>query len=81
MANRNAIHILKNTLFPSQVLPSSAYLGEPLVNLGDGIMFFSGSTLGAPTWVPAGTGNTANYFEVGSNLYNLKIRKKKLLLP
>jgi hypothetical protein len=76
MANRNAIHILKNTLFPSQVLPSSTYLGEPLVNLGDGIMFFSGSTSGLPTWVPAGTGNTANYFEVGSNLYDLKIRNQ-----
>ena len=76
MATRNAIHILKNSLFPSQVLPSSAYLGEPLVNLGDGIMFFSGSTAGSPTWVPAGTGNTANYFEAGSNLYNLKIRNQ-----
>lgn len=76
MATRNAIHILKNTLFPSQTLPSSAYLGEPLVNLGDGIMFFSGSTSGSPTWVPAGTGNTSNYFEIGSNLYNLKIRNQ-----
>lgn len=76
MATRNAIHILKNTLFPSQSLPASAYLGEPLVNLGDGIMFFSGSTAGLPTWVPAGTGNTANYFEAGSNLYNLKIRNQ-----
>ena len=77
MATRNAIHILKNTLFPSQVLPSSAYLGEPLVNLGDGIMFFSGSTAGAPTWVPSGpSGTSATYFEVGSNLYNLKIRDK-----
>lgn len=77
MATRNAIHILRNTLFPSQVLPSSAYLGEPLVNLGDGIMFFSGSTAGAPTWVPSGpTGNSVNYFEIGSNLYDLKIRNK-----
>jgi hypothetical protein len=76
MATRNAIHILKNTLFPSQTLPSSAYLGEPLVNLGDGIMFFSGGTSGSPTWVPAGTGNTSNYFEIGSNLYNLKIRNQ-----
>ena len=74
MANRNAIHILKNTLFPSQVLPASAYYGEPLVNLGDGIVFFSGSTDGSPTWVPSN--NNAGYFEVGSNLYNLKIRNK-----
>jgi len=77
MATRNAIHILKNTLFPSQVLPSSTYLGEPLVNLGDGIMFFSGSTAGAPTWVPSGpSGTSVTYFEVGSNLYDLKIRNK-----
>ena len=78
MANRNAIHILKNTLFPSQVLPSSGvFMGEPLVNLGDGIMFFSGGTSGAPTWVPAGvSGTSINYFEVGSNLYNLKVRNQ-----
>jgi len=77
MATRNAIHILKNTLFPSQALPSSAYLGEPLVNLGDGIMFFSGGTSGSPTWVPSGpSGNSVNYFEIGSNLYDLKIRNK-----
>jgi hypothetical protein len=74
MANRNAIHILKNTLFPSQALPSSAYLGEPLVNLGDGIMFFSGGTSGSPTWVPSN--NNPAYFEVGSNLYDLKIRNQ-----
>ena len=74
MANRNAIHILKNTLFPSQALPSSAYYGEPLVNLGDGIMFFSGGTSGSPTWVPSN--NNPAYFEVGSNLYDLKIRNQ-----
>jgi len=75
MANRNAIHILKNTLFPSQSLPTGGiYLGEPLVNLGDGIMFFSGSTFGSPTWVPSD--NNPTYFEVGSNLYNLKIRNQ-----
>jgi len=74
MANRNAIHILKNTLFPSQALPTSAYLGEPLVNLGDGIMFFSGGTSGSPTWVPSN--NNPSYFEVGSNLYDLKIRNQ-----
>lgn len=74
MANRNAIHILKNTLFPSQALPASAYYGEPLVNLGDGIMFFSGGTSGSPTWVPSN--NNPAYFEVGSNLYDLKIRNQ-----
>lgn len=77
MATRNAIHILRNTLFPSQTLPASAYYGEPLVNLGDGIMFFSGGTSGSPTWVPSGpTGTSQNYFEVGSNLYNLKLRNQ-----
>lgn len=74
MATRNAIHILKNTLFPSQALPPSAYYGEPLVNLGDGIMYFSGGTAGSPTWVPSN--NNPAYFEVGSNLYDLKIRNQ-----
>lgn len=74
MATRNAIHILKNTLFPSQALPSSTYYGEPLVNLGDGIMYFSGGTAGSPTWVPSN--NNPAYFEVGSNLYDLKVRNQ-----
>ena len=75
MATRSTTHILKNTVIPSQSLPGSGvYMGEPLVNLGDGILYFSGGTSGAPTWVPSN--NNAGYFEVGSNLYNLKIRNQ-----
>jgi hypothetical protein len=76
MAIRNTRLITKNTLFPSQTLPSSGVLqGEALVNLGDGILFFSGGTSGSPTFVPSNN-TTPGYFEVGSNLYQLKIRDK-----
>ena len=75
MATRRTIHVLKNSIIPSQSLPSSGVKpGEPLINLGDGILFFSGGTAGVPTWVPSD--NNANYFEVGSNLYNLKLRNQ-----
>ena len=75
MARRRTIHILKNSVIPSQTLPNSGVqLGEPLLNLGDGILYFSGSTAGSPTWVPSN--NNANYFEVGSNLYNLELRNQ-----
>ena len=78
MANRSTRLIIKNSVIPSQSLPSSGILqGEGLVNLGDGILFFSGGTAGSPTWVPAGaSAPSSGYFEVGSNLYNLKIRNK-----
>ncbi len=78
MANRSTRLIIKNSIMPSQALPSSNILqGEGLVNLGDGILFFSGSTAGSPTWVPAGSSApSSGYFEVGSNLYNLKIRNQ-----
>ena len=78
MANRNTRLIVKNSVIPSQTLPSSGILqGEGLVNLGDGILFFSGGTSGSPTWVPAGSSApSSGYFEVGSNLYNLKIRNQ-----
>ena len=76
MAIRNTTHVLKKSVVPSQTLPSSGILqGEPLVNLGDGILFFTGGTAGSPTWVDSGNA-TAGYFEVGSNLYQLKIRDK-----
>jgi hypothetical protein len=76
MATRQTRLIIKNSPFPSQTLPSSGVLaGEALVNLGDGIMFFTGGTSGSPTWVDSGNA-TSGYFEVGSNLYQLKIRDK-----
>jgi len=76
MAIRNTRLITKNSVIPSQTLPSSGILqGEGLVNLGDGILFFSGGTSGSPTWVQSNN-PTPGYFEVGSNLYQLKIRDK-----
>jgi hypothetical protein len=76
MATRNTRLILKNSVIPSQTLPSSGVLqGEGLVNLGDGIFYFSGGTSGSPTWVQSDN-PTTGYFEVGSNLYQLKVRDK-----
>jgi hypothetical protein len=76
MAQRQTRLVIKNSLFPSQTLPSNGILlGEPLVNLGDGILYFTGGTSGIPTWVDSGNA-TSGYFEVGSNLYQLKIRDK-----
>lgn len=73
MAKRRTIHVLKNTSTNNQTLPSSGILmGEPLVNLYNGILFFSGSTGG--NFVPSD--NNASYFEVGSNLYNLELRNQ-----
>lgn len=73
MAFRKTTHILKNTQTTNKALPTGGILiGEPLVNLFNGILFFSGSTGG--NFVPSDNNNT--YFEVGSNLYNLKIRNQ-----
>jgi hypothetical protein len=75
MAKRQARLIIKNSVIPSQSLPSSGiFQGEGLVNLGDGILYFSGGTAGSPTWVPSD--NNSSYFEVGSNIYDLKIRNR-----
>jgi hypothetical protein len=51
-------------------------VGEPIVNTASGIMMFSGVTTGTNDWTPAGVGGNAGFFEVGSNLYQLKIRDK-----
>ncbi len=76
MATRNTRLVLKNSIIPSQTLPSSGVLqGEGLVNLGDGIFYFLGGTSGSPTWVQSDN-PTTGYFEVGSNLYQLKVRDK-----
>lgn len=74
MAIRQTRLITKNSVIPSQSLPTTGILGEAIVNLGDGILFFSGGTSGSPTWVPSD--NKASYFEVGSNLNDLKIRNR-----
>jgi hypothetical protein len=76
MANRIATHILKHSNVLGRPLPSTLLGGEPIVNTADGIMYFSGVTASSNGWTPAGTGTTANFFEVGSNLYDLQIRNK-----
>lgn len=55
---------------------SSLLVGEPIVNTAAGIMMFSGSSTGTNDWTPAGLGGNANFFEVGSNLYDLRLRNR-----
>ena len=50
--------------------------GEPIVNTADGIVYFSGITTSTSEWTPAGPGGSANFFEVGSNLYDLRLRNQ-----
>ena len=76
MAIRTTTHVLKNSDIVNRPLPSTLLKGEPIVNTADGIVFFSGVTTSTNNWTPAGTGTTANFFEVGSNLYDLKIRNQ-----
>jgi hypothetical protein len=73
MANRFTTYVLKNSDIVNRPLPSGLLKGEPIVNTAEGIMYFSGVTTSTPEWV---TGSTAGVFEVGSNLYNLKIRNQ-----
>lgn len=76
MATRQTTHILKNSNIVNRPLPSSLLQGEPIVNTADGIVYFSGVTSSTNNWTPAGTGTTANFFEAGSNLYDLKLRNQ-----
>jgi len=74
MANRTVTPILKHSEISNKVLPAygDVQLGEVLVNTADGIMFLKGYTGGTNTFVD----NGSTYFEVGSNVKNLKIREK-----
>ena len=77
MANRSTRFILKNNANSSAPFSGATLLaGEPIVNTAAGIMMFSGVTTGGNDWVPAGPNGNGNFFEVGSNLYNLKIRNQ-----
>jgi hypothetical protein len=77
MANRSTRFILKNNANSTAPFSGATLLaGEPIVNTAAGIMMFSGVTTGGNDWVPAGPAGNANFFEVGSNLYNLKIRNQ-----
>ena len=76
MSIRKTTHVLKNSDIVNRPLPSSLLKGEPIVNTADGIVFFSGITTSTSEWTPAGTGATASFFEVGSNLYDLRLRNQ-----
>jgi hypothetical protein len=76
MATRSTRLIIKNSDIVNRPLPSSLLGGEGIVNTADGIMYFSGVTTSTNEWTPAGTGTTANFFEVGSNLYDLRLRNR-----
>jgi len=77
MANRSTRFILKNNANSAAPFSGATLLaGEPIVNTAAGIMMFSGVTSGSDDWVPAGIDGNANFFEVGSNLHNLKIRNQ-----
>jgi hypothetical protein len=72
MAIRQTILQTKRSLTPNQNLPAANLVkeGEAVVNLSDGILFFSGVTGGNYTTNDNGT---TGYFEVGSNLYELNL--------
>jgi hypothetical protein len=55
---------------------TSLLVGEPIVNTASGILMFSGVTSGTNDWTPAGIGGNATFFEVGSNLYDLRLRNQ-----
>ena len=74
MTTRNTTFQLKSSTTPNQAYPSNLLQGEPIVNTADGIMLFSGVTTSTSGWTQSPSG--ATFFEVGSNLYNLKIRNQ-----
>lgn len=76
MAKRRTILVTKNSDIVNRPLPGSLKAGEAIVNTADGIMYYSGVTSSTSEWTPAGTGTTANFFEVGSNLYDLRLRNR-----
>lgn len=76
MANRQTRLITKNSDIVNRPLPASLLAGEAIVNTADGIVFYSGVTTSTNEWTPAGTGTTATFFEVGSNLYDLRLRNR-----
>lgn len=77
MATRKTTHVLKNSGIVNRPLPSSLKAGEPIVNTAEGILYMSGVTSSTNEWTPAGTGATeSSYFEVGSNLFDLRLRNR-----
>jgi hypothetical protein len=76
MANRQTRLITKNSAIVNRPLPTSLLTGEAIVNTADGIVLYSGVTTSTNEWTPAGVGSAANFFEVGSNLYDLRLRNR-----
>jgi len=77
MAIRNTQLVIKNSNVPNKPFSGGTFLqGEAFVNTADGILMFSGNTQSTSEWTPAGTGGNANFFEVGSNLYDLQLRNR-----
>lgn len=74
MTTRNTTFQLKSSNTPNQAYPSNLLQGEPIINTADGIMLFSGVTTSTSGWTQSPSG--ATFFEVGSNLYDLKIRNQ-----
>jgi hypothetical protein len=62
---RNTRLLVRKKLLSGGPLPTNALMGEPFINLYDGILKFSGVTGGAFT-----ASAEAGVFEVGSKLYN-----------
>jgi hypothetical protein len=71
MADRSVIITLRDKQTTGGLIPGSALMGEPFVNLYDGILKFSGVTGGI--YEPS---TQAGVFEVGSTLYNQKITNR-----
>lgn len=76
MANRQTRLITKNSDIVNRPLPASLLAGEAIVNTADGIVLYSGVTTSTNEWTPSGVGSAANFFEVGSNLYDLRLRNR-----
>jgi hypothetical protein len=77
MATRSTKLIIKNNSVPNAPFSGATLLkGEAIVNTADGIMMFSGVTSSTSEWTPAGTGGDSTFFEVGSNLYDLRLRNR-----
>lgn len=76
MAIRNTRLITKNSDIINRPLPTTGLLaGEAIVNTADGIVWYSGVTTSTSGWTQSGP-TTPTLFEVGSNLYDLKLRNQ-----
>ena len=76
MGIRNTRLVTKNSDIINRPLPTTGLLaGEAIVNTADGIVWYSGVTTSTSGWTQSGPTSTT-LFEVGSNLYDLKVRNQ-----